>query len=296
MKWILSFLAISLTNLVHGQLPSSEIFLFDLKILNGQVHLSNGKNITNHKGYDNQPFFHPSQPIIYYSSSDDSNRTDLKYYNYKTGQTSNLTVTREKEYSPTVTPDEKFISCIIQRDNEAQDLAKFPIEGGNPRVLVWHLKIGYHAWADNNRVFLFVLDDSVNRSLHNYDLANNADTVVAGNIGRSLHKIPGEKAMSFTQKVSNDQFVVKKYNLHNGVITTIINGVPGQDQLCWLKDRVVLTSDGSQIFFFRDNAFTEVKDRKWQPVVVETGKAILRGVTRLAADADNTKLAVVVSE
>src|SRR5262245_31410848 len=105
----------------------SEIYLFDLKIENGRITISNGMNITNHKGYDNQPYFHPTKPIIYYSSFDDSARSDLKYYNYETHQTGSLTVTREREYSPTVTPDEKFISCIIQRDDGSQDLGKYPI-------------------------------------------------------------------------------------------------------------------------------------------------------------------------
>src|SRR5882757_6841126 len=133
--------------LVSFSQTGSEIYLFDMKFSKGQVTLSNGINITHHKGYDNQPFFHPSRPIIYYSSFNDSGRSDIKYYNYETKETKNLTLTHEREYSPTITPDEKFISCIIQRDNGAQELAKFPINGGKPEVLVWHLKVGYHAWV-----------------------------------------------------------------------------------------------------------------------------------------------------
>ena len=49
----------------------SEIYLFDLKITGGQLVISNGKNITNHKGYDNQPFFHPSKPLVYYRNKGD---------------------------------------------------------------------------------------------------------------------------------------------------------------------------------------------------------------------------------
>src|SRR5829696_591392 len=79
----------------------SEIFLFDMKVDKGQLYLSNGVNITKHKGYDNQPFFHPSEPLIYYSSFDDSSRSDIKFYNYTTSQTVNFTRTREREYSPT---------------------------------------------------------------------------------------------------------------------------------------------------------------------------------------------------
>ncbi|HET9825627.1 MAG TPA: hypothetical protein VFP87_09835, partial [Chitinophagaceae bacterium] len=176
-------LSLILSVLFSRAQPATEIFLFDLTITNGQVIISNGVNITNHKGYDNQPFFHPAQPIIYYSSFDDSSRSDIKFYNYSTKQTNNFTRTREREYSPTVTPDGDFISCIIQRDNGDQDLGKYPIKGGKAQVLINHLKVGYYAWADENRLFLFVLDDSINNSLHYYYLDKNADTVIAENIG-----------------------------------------------------------------------------------------------------------------
>jgi hypothetical protein len=274
----------------------TEIFLFDVKLVDGKVHLFKAVNITNHKGYDNQPYFHPNQPLIYYSSFDDSSRSDLKFYNYDNRQTSNLTFTREREYSPTVTPDGKFISCIIQRDNGAQDLAKFPIAGGKPEVLVWHLKVGYHAWADPSRVLLFVLDDSIHFSLHDYHLDKKADTVIAENIGRSLHKIPGQHAMSFVQKLGDKQFVIKKFDLNTGVISTIIPALPDRDQLCWMKNGILLMSDGSRIFFYQEDPFSELKDRKWQPVIVEGDASMLKGVTRLATNPGNTKLAVVVTE
>src|SRR6266496_5553673 len=273
----------------------SEIFLFNMKIENGQVFLSNGINITNHKGYDNQPFFHPSRPVIYYSSFNDSGRSDIKYYNYETKETKNFTLTHDREYSPTVTPDGNFISCIIQRDNGAQDLAKYPIDGGRSEVLINHLKIGYHAWAGENKLLLYVLDDSIHNSLHYYYLEKNADTVIAENIGRSLHKIPGQNAMSFVQKLTDKELVIKKYDMNTGIISTIISTLPGQDQLCWLQNGIIIMSDGSKLFSYREDPFTELKDRKWQPVITTGNVSMLKGVTRLVTDAGNDKLAVVVS-
>lgn len=293
-KYLIIFPFVCISLFAFGQ-SGSEIYLFDMKVSSDKIVLSNGVNITNHKGYDNQPFFHPVQPIIYYSSFDDSARSDIKTYNYTTHQTSNFTKTRDREYSPTVTPDGEYISCIIQRDNGVQDLAKYPIEGGKPQVLINHLKVGYHAWASNDRLFMFVLDDSVHNSLHYYYLEKNADTVIAENIGRSLHKIPGQNAMSFVQRVNDKESVIKKYDLNTGIINSIINSLPGQDHLCWLQNGIILMSDGNKIFAYKENSFTELKDRKWEPITIE-GNAVLKGITRLASNPDNTKLAVVVSE
>jgi len=269
----------------------SEILLFDMKITNGQVFLSNGENVTNHKGYDNQPFFHPSQSIMYYSAFNDSGRSDIKYYNYEKKETKKFTSTHEREYSPTVTPDANFISCIIQRDNGAQDLARYPIEGGKPEVLINHLKVGYHAWAGMNKLLLYVLDDSVHNSLHYYYLGKDADTVIAENIGRGLHKIPGQNAMSFVQKVSENLSIIKKFDMNTGVISTITPTLPGQDQLTWLQNDIIVMSDGSRIFSYQPG-----KDKEWQPVTITGNTSILKGVTRLATNVADNKLAVVVSE
>jgi hypothetical protein len=269
----------------------SEIYLFDLNVKDSQVTISNGVNITNHKGYDNQPFFHPSQPVIYYSSFNDSGRSDIKYYDYEKRETKNLTATREREYSPTVTPDGQFISCIVQRDNGAQDLCKYPVTGGKPEVLINHLKIGYHVWAGENKLLLFVLDDSIHNSLHYYYLEKNADTVIAENIGRSLHKIPGQNAMSFVQKISEKQSIIKKFDLGTGIISTITSTLPGQDHLTWLQNNMLVMSDGTKLFTCYDKL-----EASWIPINVEGGTAMLKGVSRLATNADNTKLAVVVTE
>src|SRR5690606_9821643 len=112
----------------------SEIYLFDLSNKKGKITLSKPKNATNHPGYDNQPFFHTDKPILYYASFNEEGRADIKSYDYVTGETKFITQTNEREYSPTLTPDKKYLSCIIQRDNGEQNLGKYPVDGGEPIV------------------------------------------------------------------------------------------------------------------------------------------------------------------
>ena len=299
MKRIGSFLLAFLAFLYSSAQNGTEIYLFDLKSDKGQVILSNGTNITNHKGYDNQPFFHPTQPLIYYASSDDTasiDSSDIKIYNYQTKQTTRFTNTVDREFSPTVTPDGQFISCILQRKNGDQDLVKYPIGGGKPKVLINHLKIGYHAWASDNSLFLFVLDDSTHFSLHYYQLTNDMDTVIAENVGRGLNKIPGQNAMSFVQRISDTLSVLKKYDLSTAAVSNIVYTVKGKDQLTWLKNNTILMSDGKQIFYHKVDPYIEFKDKKWKPVTMIGTIPKLKSITRLATNADNTKLAVVVGE
>lgn len=271
--------------------PGSEIYLFDLHERRENVLIENGKNITNHKGYDNQPFFHVEEPLIYYSSFNDEGRSDIKYYNYKTNETKPLTQTPEKEYSPTLTLDRQFISCIIQRDNNAQDLGKYPVEGGEPTVLINSLTIGYHVWADNSHLALFVLGSGGQpNELHYYRLPTKSDTVIAQNIGRSLHRIPGENAISFVQKISDKEWVIKKFNTETREISTIATTLPGNEDMCWTPDGKILMSGDSKIYWI--NPKTDVV---WKEVKIGSPSPI-KGITRIAVNAAGTKLAMVVAE
>lgn len=273
----------------------SEIYLFDLKMVNDEPVLSSPANITNHKGYDNQPFFHPKKPIIYYSSFNDSGRSDIKFYNYKTKQTSNFTLTNEREYSPTLTPDGKFVSCIIQRDNGAQDLGKYPVVKGEPIVLINTLKVGYHAWINKTSLLLFVLEDSGRNTLHYYNLKTKEDKVLIKNPGRSLHsvlgRLPGMDGISFVEKQSKDDWQIKRYDSKTGEITSVAKTLTGREDLCWLSNGLIIMSDGTSLFYLdaRNN-------QGWKPILADMGTLSLKAISRLAVSSDNSKLAVVASE
>ena len=123
-----------------------------------------------------------------------------------------------------------------------------------------------------------------------YNLEGNTDTIIAENIGRSLHKIPEQNAMSFVQKIQ-EKGLIKKFDIHTGAISDITLAIPGQDQLTWLGSNMLLMSDGNKVFVYRVGS-----GASWQPVIIEGDNTMLKGVTRLATNKDNTKLAVVVSE
>ena len=285
---IISLLLVVCFSFSQAQTPS-EIFLFDLAIKKGKVTISNPVNITHHKGYDNQPFFHPTNPVVYYSSANEEGRTDLMGYNYKTQQTLVITQTPEREYSPTVTLDGHYLSCIIQRDNGAQDLGKYPIEGGEPTVIIDNLKVGYHVWADNSHLGLFVLGEP--NQLHYVLLPMKRDTVLAEKIGRSLHKVPGETAFSFVAKLTDKDWMIEKINTHTMQVTILGPTVAGSEDLCWLQDGKILMTDGPKIYFNQPS-----EGPAWNEVVVSSGAGVLKGVTRLAVSGDGKKLAVVVTE
>jgi hypothetical protein len=282
----LTLLSFCLTSLAQ---TGSEIYILDLKEKKGKITLSNPRNITNRIGYDNQPSFHKTEKVLYFSSFDESGRADLKSYNLKTKETKNVTTTPEREYSPNLTPDGDYLSCIIQRDNSAQDLGKYPVEGGEPIAIIDNMIVGYHVWADNSHLALFILGiDGAPNTLHYLELPTREDTVLAENIGRSLHRIPSQEAISYVAKVSADNWEIRKLNLDKLNSEKIATTLPGKEDICWTAAGTLLSSDGEKIYM--------LQNEKWIPLPIKGLKLPLKGITRLAVNAQNTTLAIVISE
>jgi Tol biopolymer transport system component len=289
MKILLSALILVSFCLTSLAQTGSEIYILDLKEKKGKIILSNPQNITNRIGYDNQPSFHKTKNILYFSSFDESGRADLKSYNLKTKEIKNVTTTQEREYSPTLTPDGNYLSCIIQRDNGAQDLGKYPEEGGEATVIIDNMIVGYHVWADNSHLALFILGkDRAPNTLHYLELPTRKDTVLAENIGRSLHRIPSEEAISYVAKVSADNWEIRKLNLDKLNSEKIANTLPGKEDICWTAEGTLLSSDGEKIYMLQNG--------KWMPLSINGLNLPLKGITRMAVNAQNTTLAIVISE
>lgn len=287
---VLTLLLFCIAGSVYSQ-TGSEIILFDLKAKKKNITLSNPKNITNHPGYDNQPSFHTDEAIIYYASFNDQGRSDIKAYNFEAQTTIQITNTPEREYSPTLTPDQSGISCIIQRDNGAQDLGKYSLDGNEPYVIIDSLIVGYHVWADNSHLALFVLGKNGSpNTLHYLRLPTQEDTVIAENIGRSLHRIPNERAISFVHKVGEGNWQIKKLDLETMQVSFILNTLPNQEDIAWLPDGRLISSDGKKLFMIDPR-----KEKNWTAIMV-SDSGLLKGITRLAVNAKGDKLAVVVSE
>lgn len=263
--------------------PSTEIWLGDVVRNGNSIRIENATNITAHPGYDNQPSFDPKRPVVYFSSANEDGRTDLKSYNWKTEKTMVITRTSEREYSPTVTPDGKNLSCIIQRDNGAQDLGKYPIRGGQATLLINNLVVGYHAWLNRNSVVVFVLGQP--QTLRVVDLSNATETTVASNIGRSLHHIPGTAAISWIDKSDPSQWKIRRLNPDLS-LNDIASTLPGREDIAWLPDGSILSSDGSKLLIRNPASGT------WESVEGLT----LTGITRIAVSPDGKKIAVVAAE
>ncbi len=267
----------------------TEIYLLDISNSGEGFIFSNPKNITNQVGYDNQPFFHPKKPLIYYTSSKNG-QTDIWSYAYKTGKNSQITNTVDSEYSPTVTPNQKYLSCIVQRkSNGDQDLVKYNINNPTETQLIFESqktgKIGYQAWLNQNELITFVLGEP--QTLHYQATNSKKDTVIAANIGRSLHLIPNQKAFSFVEQI-NKKWLIRSFNPSKNTIIDIAESNPESEHYnAWLSKSIILESRNTEIFSY-DSA-----TKQWKVVVLPESLP-KKKISRMSVKGN--KIAIVIEE
>ena len=109
--------------------------------------------------------------------------------------------------------------------------------------------VGYHAWGDEDIVAAFVLgDSSAPSTLQIADIRSGETTIVAENIGRSLHRISGVRAISFVHKVSDDDWMIKAIDLDTRMVTTITPTLPSREDYAWTPDGAIIMGDESILY------------------------------------------------
>ena len=269
--------------------PATEVYVFELNSKGQAYELRKALNVSANPGqYDNQPSFSGDGKVLYYVSQDTAGQTDIIFYQLESGTKTNFSQTPSaSEYSPNLTPDGKSISCIRVVGDE-QLLWKFPLAGGEPAVVVPGLVIGYHAWWNESTVVSFVLGEP--QSLQISDLMSNTHKIVAENIGRSLHKIPGQNLISFAQNRDDQPALIQSLNPETGEIKTIAEALPDSQDMTWTTNGEILMGQGHSLFIWSKNK------PEWSKIAVLDQQFGLTGITRLAVSPDGKKLAVVVNE
>ena len=107
---MLSYLVLALQ--AAAQPPATDIYVADLRVVDGRVQVGPLVNVTARPGYDNQPFFLPDGRAFLYTSIREDSQADIYRYDLERATSVRLTATRESEYSPTPLPDGRGFSTV----------------------------------------------------------------------------------------------------------------------------------------------------------------------------------------
>ncbi len=265
--------------------PATDIFIIDLTTTRaGNLKVGESVKITNWDGYNNQPAFMPDGKSILYTSIREK-QADIYRYDIGSMTTTQVTKTPESEYSPTLTPDGKSISVVRVEGDGTQRLWKFPLGGGTPSLILEKIKpVGYHLWVDDGTLALFVLGKP--NTLQLVDLRSGKAEVIAENPGRILRRVPHQNKFSFVQKVSDQEWLVKTFDVRTRNIATFIKTFPGVEDYAWTPSGVLLMANGAKLFARKESDFAWVE-------LADFSNAGLKNITRIAVSPKGDRIAVV---
>jgi len=229
--------------------------------------------------------------VVLFTAMRDGVQTDGYAYDRRTRATRALWTTTEGEYSPTPTPDGEGYSVIRVEADGTQRLWRFPRGAGDPRLVLTDIKpVGYHAWVDADVLGLFVLGQPA--TLQIARVSTGRAEIEATGIGRSLHRVPALRSVSFVQRVNEDEHWIAQIDVDTRATTRLVRTVQGSSDrdYAWMPDgKTILMSAGTRIYRWTrgDAGWTEVFDGV---------RHTLGAITRLAVSPTGDAIAIVVNE
>lgn len=277
MKKAFLLIAFIYSGFAHAQ-PETEVYLAEFSGGNSPK-LTNLKNISSNKEYNNQPsFWNDSKSLLYARTV--NGQTEIARYFIKSGKTKIISNTPQGgEYSPTLMPDGR-LSSIRLDSTGLQLLYAYGLDGAY-EVLVPELVIGYHSWINDSEIVTFVLGDPATMQIVNTKTGQ--AKIVGKNIGRSLHKVPNSNLFSYVDK-SEEKWIIKSMNPETEKVENIIQTLPDSEDYCWTPDGMIIMGKGSKLYFYKENNWKEFAD------LASNG---ISQITRVSVSPDGKKLALV---
>lgn len=267
--------------------PPPDVYLASLTIDADKVVVGAPLNITDRAGYDNQPGFTTDGSSVFFTSVREDAQADIYRYEIATKRTVRVTTTApESEYSATQFDGGRAISVIRVERDSTQRLWKIPLDESASSVILERVKpVGYHAWADDHTLALFVLGSPNTLQLAD-TRTGKADTITT-NIGRSLHRIPRTGRISFVHKVSPTEWWIESLDPVSRQTARLVKMPEGVEDYAWISDGSVVCGNGSTLLRWsgkRGSAWAQIAD---------LSSAGVKGITRLAISPRGDRIAFV---
>jgi hypothetical protein len=260
--------------------------MFDIKPSGTGFTLSNMVNISKNKGYDNQPFVKLDEKKLLFISKRDSISTEIYEYDYAKNNTKRLTNNKENEYSPKIiAPNNR---CMVVKGPE-QRLSLYSEDySSEDTILVNKDSIGYYCYLGKGKIAANVLTKS-----HSLQLIDTAKLVepefIAGNVGRTILEYRAGFIYVQLGATKND---INKIALYDNSIKSNIHLIdlpPGKEDFLLHEQKIYTVIDEK---LFECNLEGE---RNWKEVA-DFNTFKLKGITRIAANQEFSKLFVVATE
>ncbi len=282
-KAILGFV-LFFTTAIFSQ-PSTEVYLLDLNASEAQFSVANFRNISNNSGYDNQPSFQSDNLVLF--AGNNGGQTDIAQYNikfnrrfwYHEGSASS-------QYSPQRIPNSQHVLSVHLDSTGKQRLFHHHLTSLEYKEAHPDIQLAYFIMYNESTLVGAVLgNNGLDMVVANLQ-TKSVDTMFYG-AGRSFHKIPNSKAVSYTlvnEEGNHEIFQLDLDTFESFFVAQLPVGV--QDHI-WLNETTLLL--GSTTKLFLHDLFG---NGEWEEAI-DLSEYGITDITRLAISPDGLKLALV---
>ncbi len=275
-------------NSVQAPSMGSEIYLYELQVKNGSYQISNGQNITNNPGYDNQPYFTNDNKSILFASNRDGKQTDIYSYSLAKKATTQLTFTPHNEFSPKAIVASNDISFVTEGENPYQSVWRLNRQTGKSTWMLNSIEpVGYYS---ANMVTGDVLFWSrYGYSVQYLNTKRNESRFVSGNaLASSPQKIPNSRKFSFVHRQTNGEIWIKAFEPKDFSITPIAPIYGSNIDYTWTPNGDILRVENNQLYLWS----SQDKHKQWRKT--QDLSALFSGqISRLAISPNGKKIALV---
>lgn len=275
-------LVLSLAAVADAQILDTEVWVGTLDLRDGGFVASELKNISNHRGYDNQPSFLPDGASLLFTTEATSlDATGLGVhavrYDLATGKSTPLPLARG--FSPTPAADGR-IMLLRQGGVWLHDA-----RGKLVRALTDTKEAGYFQRFEDDSWVLFMNDKD--RRIVLYDPVSHAlETMITGAI-TAPYRVPGERAVTFVVQ-DKETLTLHRLDVDEKRVTTLATiPFPTGGHHVWTPRKTILIASGPEI-----REWDPQKPDAW-PVVHRFTEPDLQGITRIALSPKSDRVALV---
>ncbi len=293
--------------------PAQDVYLAQLNMAAGQNALSRVTNITNRRGYDNQPFFSLDGSGLLYTAQfqgeDGELQTDIMSFSFATCQHTNLTNSAVSEYSPTeINGGAAFSSVVVEPDGkqylwsyikprQAQQGSAITTTDGSIKAIAQGRMteaepVGYHAWGPQEQAMMFILGEPHTAQFFS-DLLKDGK-VIADNPGRSFRYVPSRNRYTFMMQEKSSWWLVE-YSPEKDELIKLVLMPYEAEYFTWVDDKTAITARGSQLLKWNYQGKEQQSVAQWKPWVDVSAQCSTK-ISRLAVNSDATMLAFVCDE
>jgi hypothetical protein len=267
--------------------PANDIYVASLEHGKDGARIGEPRNVTHRPGYDNQPFFLPDGKQFYYTSIREDGQADIWRHDLASGESHQITRTKESEYSPTVPLDQDGISTVRVEKDGSQRLWRYDADGTPRQPIVKDEKaVGYHAWIDEDTLALFIVADPP--VLKQLDLRSGRTSDIAQQVGRCIQAVPARPAVAFVEPQDGKPWI-KLMQWPAGITRPLTEPLEGSEDF-------VFDSAG-ELYMARERAIYQWQHEPGQWKVIADFQSKLPGpISRLAVNPRADVIAFVVAE